>query len=154
MSNIGLTCDVCGRTVQGITFVNGMRFCAKCYQETFVNNNNLQNNAQYTEQLLKENAQLKEEIVKEYKEHLEFTKLAGATTKEQGKFIAELKRQNEILNLALGMACNCAISQEIKDEYFIDVIEDWKNKNGIETVGVSHEELITYFIQQAKGKLK
>lgn len=35
MSNIGFTCDVCGRTVQGITYVNGMKFCAKCYQETF-----------------------------------------------------------------------------------------------------------------------
>lgn len=28
-------CDVCGREVNGITIVNGMRFCAKCYQETF-----------------------------------------------------------------------------------------------------------------------
>ena len=34
MSYIGLTCDVCGRTVQGITWVNGMKFCAKCHQET------------------------------------------------------------------------------------------------------------------------
>lgn len=29
-------CDVCGREVNGITIVNGMNFCAKCYQETFV----------------------------------------------------------------------------------------------------------------------
>lgn len=35
MSNINLTCDVCGREVFGCTFVNGMKFCAKCYQETF-----------------------------------------------------------------------------------------------------------------------
>ena len=62
-SDIGLTCDVCGRTVQGATFVNGMKFCAKCYQETFGNNycpsvvENIQNKL-----LLKENAQLKEEI--------------------------------------------------------------------------------------------
>ena len=34
-SNIGLSCDVCGRVVQGITYMNGMKFCAKCYQETF-----------------------------------------------------------------------------------------------------------------------
>lgn len=33
--DIGLSCDVCGRVVQGITYVNGMKFCAKCYQETF-----------------------------------------------------------------------------------------------------------------------
>lgn len=35
MSNINLTCDVCGREVLGCTFVNGMKFCAKCYQEIF-----------------------------------------------------------------------------------------------------------------------
>ena len=35
MSNINFNCDVCGREVQGSTFVNGMKFCAKCYQETF-----------------------------------------------------------------------------------------------------------------------
>lgn len=37
MSNISFNCDVCGRQVQGCTFVNGMKFCAKCYQETFGN---------------------------------------------------------------------------------------------------------------------
>lgn len=35
MSNMNFNCDVCGREVQGCTFVNGMKFCAKCYQETF-----------------------------------------------------------------------------------------------------------------------
>lgn len=34
-NDIGFTCDVCGRTIQGTTIVNGMKFCAKCYQETF-----------------------------------------------------------------------------------------------------------------------
>ena len=33
--NLGMTCDSCGRVVSGITYVNGMKFCAKCYQETF-----------------------------------------------------------------------------------------------------------------------
>lgn len=28
-------CDSCGKRVRGITTVNGMDFCAKCYQETF-----------------------------------------------------------------------------------------------------------------------
>ena len=32
---IGFTCDVCGRELLGCTWANGMRFCAKCYQETF-----------------------------------------------------------------------------------------------------------------------
>ena len=30
-------CDDCGREVNGINSVNGMNFCAKCYQETFGN---------------------------------------------------------------------------------------------------------------------
>ena len=35
MSSMNFTCDVCGREVFSCTFVNGMKFCAKCYQETF-----------------------------------------------------------------------------------------------------------------------
>lgn len=35
MSNMNFNCDVCGREVFGCTFVNGMKLCAKCYQETF-----------------------------------------------------------------------------------------------------------------------
>ena len=35
MSNMNFNCDVCGREILGCTFVNGMKFCAKCYQETF-----------------------------------------------------------------------------------------------------------------------
>ena len=34
----GFVCDVCGRKVLGTRIVNGMSFCVKCYQETFVNN--------------------------------------------------------------------------------------------------------------------
>ena len=43
MSNFGLSCDVCGKEVQGYTWVNGMKFCAKCYQETFGNKNMTEN---------------------------------------------------------------------------------------------------------------
>lgn len=36
MSNgISFTCDSCGREVLGCNIVNGMKFCAKCYQEIF-----------------------------------------------------------------------------------------------------------------------
>ena len=38
MSYFNMVCDSCGRVVQGITWVNGMKFCAKCYRETFGNN--------------------------------------------------------------------------------------------------------------------
>ena len=34
-SGISFTCASCGREVYGCNIVNGMKFCAKCYQETF-----------------------------------------------------------------------------------------------------------------------
>ncbi len=38
MSNgISFNCDSCGREVYGCNIVNGMKFCAKCYQEIFGN---------------------------------------------------------------------------------------------------------------------
>lgn len=49
--NIGFTCDNCGRETNGITYVNGMKFCAKCYQETFGNNNQQNEIQQLKEQL-------------------------------------------------------------------------------------------------------
>ncbi len=36
-NGISFTCDSCGREVYGCNIVNGMKFCAKCYQETFGN---------------------------------------------------------------------------------------------------------------------
>lgn len=35
MSYFNMVCDSCGREVLGCNIVNGMKFCAKCYQETF-----------------------------------------------------------------------------------------------------------------------
>ena len=37
MSYFNMVCDCCGREVYGCNIVNGMKFCAKCYQETFGN---------------------------------------------------------------------------------------------------------------------
>ena len=38
MSYFNMIYDSCGREVYGCNIVNGMKFCAKCYQETFGNN--------------------------------------------------------------------------------------------------------------------
>lgn len=43
MSYFNMVCDSCGREVQGITWVNGMKFCAKCYQEIYGNKNITEN---------------------------------------------------------------------------------------------------------------
>lgn len=39
MSNIYFMCENCGIETNGITFVNGMKFCAKCYHQIFGKDN-------------------------------------------------------------------------------------------------------------------
>ena len=71
MCNIGMTCDVCGRKVSGITYVNGMGFCAKCYQETFGDKNERNLNVEMATEMVKlaeENEQLKEQLAEKDKE--------------------------------------------------------------------------------------
>ena len=53
IDRFGFTCDVCGRKVNGCSIVNGMKFCAKCYQETF-GKDNKQNEIQQLKQQLAE----------------------------------------------------------------------------------------------------
>lgn len=60
---IGFTCDVCGRVLNGCSIVNGMKFCAKCYQETF-GKDNQQNEIQQLKQQLTE----KEKLLKCYQD--------------------------------------------------------------------------------------
>lgn len=60
---IGFTCDSCGREVNGCSIVNGMKFCAKCYQETF-GKDNQQNEIQQLKQQLEE----KDKLLKYYQE--------------------------------------------------------------------------------------
>lgn len=43
MSYFNMVCDSCGREVYGCNIVNGMKFCAKCYQETYGNKNMTEN---------------------------------------------------------------------------------------------------------------
>ena len=50
---IGFTCDSCGRELNGCSIVNGMKFCAKCYQETF-GKDNQQNEIQQLKQQIEE----------------------------------------------------------------------------------------------------
>lgn len=68
MSNISFNCDVCGRQVQGYTFVNGMKFCAKCYQETFGNINVMQMCADEIAGYLKKIADLEKQLAEKEKE--------------------------------------------------------------------------------------
>lgn len=128
--SIGFTCDVCGRTVQGITLVNGMKFCAKCHQETFGNNT-----SQFVDMLIKEtyelkisslekeNAQLKKEIeickrrieeLADQRENLyEETKMLNNWKETYYQYYQEFKHQCVILKKALLKASKEAFGNRV-----------------------------------------
>ena len=65
MSYFNMVCDVCGREVYSCNIVNGMKFCAKCYQETFGNQQNKE-----TSELLVNSLAEKDKQIAELKEQL------------------------------------------------------------------------------------
>lgn len=61
-NNISFTCDSCGREVFGCNIVNGMKFCAKCYQETFGETDKDKQIAELQKQLKSQSAEIVEKI--------------------------------------------------------------------------------------------
>ena len=66
MSYFNMVCDSCGREVHGYNIVNGMKFCAKCYQETFGETDKDKQIAELKKQLKSQPAEIVEKI-KNYK---------------------------------------------------------------------------------------
>ena len=62
MSYFNMVCDSCGREVQGCNIVNGMKFCAKCYQETFGETDKDKQIAELQKQLKSQPAEIVEKI--------------------------------------------------------------------------------------------
>lgn len=64
MSYFNMVCDSCGREVYGCNIVNGMKFCAKCYQETFGETDKDKQIAELKQQLKSQPAEIVEKIRK------------------------------------------------------------------------------------------
>ena len=58
MSNIYFICDNCGIETNGFTFVNGMKFCAKCYHQIFGKDNQQTEIAQLKQQLAEKDKEI------------------------------------------------------------------------------------------------
>ena len=58
MSNIYFMCDNCGIETNGITFVNGMKFCAKCYHQIFGKDNQQTEITQLKQQLAEKDKEI------------------------------------------------------------------------------------------------
>ena len=79
MNNIYFICDNCGIETNGFTFVNGMKFCAKCYHQIFGKDN------QQTEI-----AQLKQQLAEKDKEIEKLKQQNTLLENENGKLTTEL----------------------------------------------------------------
>lgn len=92
--NIGFTCDNCGRETYGITYVNGMKFCAKCYHQIFGKDNQQTEITQLKQQLTEKQNTI-DEINKEFVQAVHDWKTLCA---EKDKEIERLKNLSELNN--------------------------------------------------------
>lgn len=98
MSNMNFNCDVCGREVYGCTFVNGMDFCAKCYQETFGETDKDRQIADLQSQLAEKDKEIEElhtqieQMAKDYTSEIAFY-----TGTENQKALEQLEKVKDII---------------------------------------------------------
>ena len=59
-NSISFNCDNCGREIFGCNFVNGMKFCVKCYQEIFGNQQNKESSELLVNSLAEKDKQIAE----------------------------------------------------------------------------------------------
>ena len=123
---IGFTCDVCGRELLGCTWVNGMRFCAKCYQETFGNKLVFPNETGKFVDLL--NTEMYELKISNLEHKLE----------EKDQQIAELEEQ-----------LKNAIVPKFKKGQEVWFIYNFEDDN--ETLGILHKKVMFYTYNNYEG---
>lgn len=112
MSYFNMVCDSCGREVQGITWVNGMKFCAKCYQEIFGNQQNKESSELLVNSLAEKDRQIAE-LQKQLEEKEKYT----YTGKEVGEI--ERKYDEKIDTLEQQLKSQPAeIVEKIKEQIF------------------------------------
>ena len=129
-NDIGFACDVCGRKVNGCHYINGMKFCARCYQETFG-----KDNQQSEIQQLKQQLEEKDKEIERLKQELEETNAGYDFTYEQsGATIKELQQNQTQL----------AIQELEKVKNFVDgrtYCADYINKRIQELKGNKYEKI-------------
>lgn len=136
IDRFGFTCDVCGRKVNGCHYINGMKFCAKCYQETF-GKDNQQNEIQQLKQQLAEKDIRIEELEGQFAyececnmQLVELQKQLAEKDKEINSLIVDYeKRISQEQELMSNMEHRLAEKQKTIDEInkeFVQAVHDWK----------------------------
>lgn len=118
MSYFNMVCDSCGREVYGCNIVNGMKFCAKCYQETFGNQK------KYVDMLHKETGELLVNLLA-----------------EKDKQIAELQKQlkSQPAEIVEKIRNICSIEDKCKDGSFVLGINEKDLDNLLKEYGGNNE---------------
>lgn len=88
-NNISFTCDSCGREVFGCNIVNGMKFCAKCYQETFGETDKDRKITELQKQLKSQPAEIVEKIKEQLIKRLNTIAGYGRMTTDELSFLIE-----------------------------------------------------------------
>ena len=91
MNNIYFMCENCGIETNGITFVNGMKFCAKCYHQIFGKDNQQTEITQLKQQLAEKQKTI-DEINKEFVQAIHDWKTLCA---EKDKEIEDWKQKTQ-----------------------------------------------------------
>ena len=94
MNNIYFMCENCGIETNGITFVNGMKFCAKCYHQIFGKDNQQTEITQLKQQLAEKQKTI-DEINKEFVQAVHDWKTLCA---EKDKEIEKLKERLSVID--------------------------------------------------------
>ena len=138
------TCDTCGRSVGGITIVNGMRFCAKCYQDTFKDyyGTNWQALAELKQQLTEKDKEIRE-LKEELEDETDFKN-------EYYVYWQDCKKEIEELKKALELACETIRSMMPDKPLWIcgDALAKKYNIPNTPTI-----KDFDYFIQKAQEEL-
>lgn len=95
MSYFNMVCDSCGREVYGCNIVNGMKFCAKCYQETFGETDKDKQIAELQKQLERHNKYFNSFSCDNFDEFADFISTFMLTPHEEQILIKDLKKQLE-----------------------------------------------------------
>ena len=96
---IGFTCDICGREVNGCSIVNGMKFCAKCYQETFGKDNQQNEIQQLKQQLEEKDEQIKKRVMVYEKQFIEQTDEIYSLKQQLAEKDKEIERLKNLFEL-------------------------------------------------------
>ena len=154
-SGISFTCDSCGREVFGCNIVNGMKFCAKCYQETFGNQQNKESSELLVNSLAEKDRQITElkKQLEEKEKTIQGLIEAQKNLEESASYQMLLDTQKE--NILLKMQLHSQPAEIVENirksiHYYPIALLDSDKEPKMKTLGISKEVLDTILKEYQK----